>query len=410
MDSAKANRIAITVVIGVIIAGTVLFLLFDQIHAKKESKVEVVNDTQPRLDLSGDLINGKKKRAAPAPEALPQVNLLHLDGTPLKLSDYSGKFVFLHIWSVNAPLSMQELNDLKPIYDKFLPDSRVVMIGVCAEGDAATIKRIAEGSRIGWMQAMAAPDAPAATKDFLASPGLLILGKDGSIIQRPQDAWEAFAMLFELLPRQKFPQPNALVIDFEQIPNQPTDSPQALPFQKIPPPSADDVATSAKVLVVDGRLHGQSGGPKVLVDGKLPRTNDTPPENMFFIAKSIEGRFLLDLTRPVNIKQINSYTWHAHERSTQIFRLYGADGQAANFDPSPKFGIDPAKAGWTMIADVNTNPAPWPRGISGISMHQKDAAKPLGSFRYLLFLAFPTQTHDAQGHTFFGEIDVIEAK
>jgi hypothetical protein len=241
-------------------------------------------------------------------------------------------------------------------------------VGVCAESDAAAVKRIAEGSKIGWIQALAAPDAPAATKDFLSNPGLMILGKDGNIIERPQDTWEAFAILNELLPRQKLPQPNNLVVEFEQIPNQPTDSPQTLPFKRISSPSADDAATSAKVLVADGRVHGQSGQPQVLIDGKLPSTNDSPPQNCFFIAKSIEGRLFFDLQRQLNIKQINSYTWHAHERSTQIFRLYASDG-AGNIDPSPKFGVDPAKVGWTLIADVNTNPAPWPRGITGISLH-----------------------------------------
>jgi hypothetical protein len=166
----------------------------------------------------------------------------------------------------------------------------------------------------------------------------------------------------------------------------------------------------AKVSVVEGRLHGLSGGPQILVDGKLPSTNDAPPENFFFIAKSIEGRFLIDLNHPINIRQINSYTWHAHERSPQVFRLYGADGLAPNFNPSPKFGVDPAKVGWILVSDINTHPAPWPRGITGISLHQKDPTKNLGAFRYLLFLAFPAETHDPQGHTFFSEIDVIEAK
>src|SRR5947207_1318415 len=108
-------------------------------------------------------------------------------------------------------------------------------------------------------------------------------------------------------------------------------------------------------------------------------------------------------------KAINSCTWHAHERSPQVFRLYGADGAAANFIADPKFGVDPGKVGWKLIADVDTRPAPWPRGITGISIHQKDPAKNLGAFRYLLFAAFPTETHDAQGHTFFSEIDVISA-
>src|SRR5580765_8229614 len=105
MDSAKANRIAITVVIGLIIVGTIVFLIFDQIP-KKESKVEVVKDTPQQVQVGGNVVRTRQNREMPAPEPLPQLNLLNLDGTPLKLSDYSGKLVFLHIWSVNAPLSM----------------------------------------------------------------------------------------------------------------------------------------------------------------------------------------------------------------------------------------------------------------------------------------------------------------
>src|SRR6266850_2188309 len=220
------------------------------------------------------------------------------------------------------------------------------------------------------------------TKEFLANPGLLILGKDGSIIERPQDWWDAFCILSDLLPRVRTPQPNGLTIDFEQIPNQPTDMPQNLPFTRIPPPSADDAATHAKVSIVEGRPHGLSGGPQILVDGKLPSTNDSPSQNFFFIAKSIEGRLLFDFDHPIDIKQINSYSWDAHERSPQVFRLYGADGLAPNFNAAPRFGVDPAKVGWTLIADVNTHPAPWPRGITGISLHQKDPAKTIGNFRY----------------------------
>src|SRR6266850_530659 len=404
MDSSKRNRLITTIIILLIIAGTTIYLIYDQIQPRKESKVEVAVQNAPQQKNAND------KRPHRAAEPLPQLNLLHLDGTPLQLSDYSGKFVFLHIWSTSAPISLQELNYLKPIYDKFLFDSRVKMIGICADSDASAIQRIVDGSRIGWLQGIASPDASAATKEFLANPGLLILGKDGSIIERPQDWWDAFCILSDLLPRVRTPQPNGLTIDFEQIPNQPTDMPQNLPFTRIPPPSADDAATHAKVSIVEGRPHGLSGGPQVLVDGKLPSTNDSPSENFFFIAKSIEGRLLFDFDHPINIRQINSYTWHAHERSPQVFRLYGADGLAPNFNAAPRFGIDPAKVGWTLVADVNTHPAPWPRGITGISLHQKDPAKTIGNFRYLFFLAFPTETHDAQGHTFFTEIDVIEGK
>ncbi|HEV8379160.1 MAG TPA: hypothetical protein VGP99_09950 [Tepidisphaeraceae bacterium] len=405
MDSAKANRIAITILIVLIITGTIIYLIYDQIQPKKESKIEVAVQDAPQQSRV-DTIRSRKERPQRPPESLPPLNLLHLEGTPLQLADYSGKFVFLHIWSTSAPISLQELNDLKPIYDKLLLDSRVKMIGICADSDAATIERIVDGSRIGWLQCMAAPDASAATREFLSNPGLLILGKDGNIIERPQDWWKAFCLLGQIVPHIKPANPPGLVIDFEQLPNQP----KSFVFKHIASPSTSDAATQARIDVIDGRLHGLSGPTSNLNDGKMPSTWDTPPENLFFIARSIEGRFVFDLQQSIAIKQINSYTWHAHERSPQVFRVYGADGTAPDFIPDPRFGTDPAKVGWTLIADVDTRPAPWPRGITGISIHQKEADKNLGTFRYLLFLAFPAETHDAQGHTFFGEIDVIEAK
>ena len=49
----------------------------------------------------------------------------------------------------------------------------------------------------------------------------------------------------EFLPQRKLPQPNGLVTEFEQIPNQPTDAPEMLPFQRIAPPSADDRTESS---------------------------------------------------------------------------------------------------------------------------------------------------------------------
>src|SRR6266550_5690077 len=175
MDCAKTNRIAVSILICLIIAGTVIYLVYDKIKPQKQSKVEVAVQNAPQ-QAQGNHVRTRIQRPDHPSEPLPQLNLLHLDGTPLNLSDYSGKIVLVHIWSTTAPFSLQDFNYLKPIHDKFLLDPRLVMLGVCAEGDAATIKRIVDGTQIGWAQAMAAPDAPAATKVFLATPGLVILG------------------------------------------------------------------------------------------------------------------------------------------------------------------------------------------------------------------------------------------
>ena len=141
MDSAKVNRIAITILIVLIIAGTTIYLIYDSIQPKRESKAEVAVMGAPQEQGK---TNGPRKRVSPPPQALPQLNLLHLDGTPLNLADYSGKIVLVQIWSASAPISLQEINYIKPIHDKFLLDPRFVMIGICADSDAAAISRIVE--------------------------------------------------------------------------------------------------------------------------------------------------------------------------------------------------------------------------------------------------------------------------
>src|SRR6266568_2693473 len=169
MESAKANRIAVTILIALIIAGTAIYLIYDQIKPQKESKVEVAVQNTPQ-QAQENPVRTRIQRPDHPLEPLPQLNLLHLDGTPLHLSDYSGKFVFLHIWSTTAPISLQELTYLKPIYDKFFLDPRLVIIGLSADSDAATIQRIVNGTQIAWPQAIAAPDSSAETKEFLSTP------------------------------------------------------------------------------------------------------------------------------------------------------------------------------------------------------------------------------------------------
>src|SRR3954462_167290 len=105
MDSAKRNRLIVTPLILLIIGGITVYLVYDQIQPKKNlDRVEVpVVNTQPQVQAKG-----KKERPARAPEALPQLDLRHLDGSPMKLADYAGKFILINIWSANYAQSVEE--------------------------------------------------------------------------------------------------------------------------------------------------------------------------------------------------------------------------------------------------------------------------------------------------------------
>ena len=118
----------------------------------------------------------------------------------------------------------------------------------------------------------------------------------------------------------------------------------------------------------------------------------------------------MDLGAVIEIKQINSYSWHSGNRAPQVYRLYASDGTDAHFCAEPKGDIDPGSCGWKFITTVDTR-----RGRSsdtggqyGVSIN--DARGLLGKYRYLLFDCSATETDDDFGNTFFSEIDVIARK
>ena len=176
-----------------------------------------------------------------------------------------------------------------------------------------------------------------------------------------------------------------------------------------PRPVRGDAAEKAKITVIDGRADRNAGGVDRLNDGVLPTSDDDPGESFFFDAGTEGGRLLIDLGRPVRVKQVNTYSWHRGTRGPQVYTLYGTGEKlTAKLDERPKRPVDPATAGWTLLAKVDTRAA---EGEGG-GQHAASVAegnKPLGTYRYLLIDALPTERRDPFGNTFFGEIDVIDA-
>ena len=94
----------------------------------------------------------------------------------------------------------------------------------------------------------------------------------------------------------------------------------------------------------------------VLHDGKVPTEEDQPDKNFFFAQDEDGGRLAIDLGKPIEVKQVNTYSWHPGTRGPQVYKLYAADGTATGFDPQPKKDTDPTKCGWKLLADVDTRP------------------------------------------------------
>jgi hypothetical protein len=181
-------------------------------------------------------------------------------------------------------------------------------------------------------------------------------------------------------------------------------------FKKVPVAVKENAARKAKVTIVDGTKDDNSGDVDKVNDGKLPTEEDQPSENFFFDAGTAGGRLLMDLGKEIDIKQVNTYSWHPNTRGPQVYKLYASDGTAKDFDAKPKGETDPAKAGWKLIAVVDTRPKEGTGGGQyGVSIADTTGAS-LGKYRYLLFDITRTEKDDDFGNTFFSEINVIEKK
>ena len=180
----------------------------------------------------------------------------------------------------------------------------------------------------------------------------------------------------------------------------------AFKFKNIPSPARTDAATKAKFTIVDGERDENGGDLDKLHDGTLPTDADEPGANFFFNAGTDGGRILVDLGRTIEVRQVNTYSWHPNTRAPQVYKLYGSEGLAADFNAQPKRGTDPLKCGWKLVAAVDTRPKSGESGGQyGVSI--SDPQGPVGKYRYLLFDVSRTEADDDFGNTFYSETDVV---
>lgn len=125
-------------------------------------------------------------------------------------------------------------------------------------------------------------------------------------------------------------------------------------FKNAPQPSRNDAATKAIFTIAEGRRDRNGGNLDKLHDGKVPMDEDQPSENFFFSAGTAGGRLLMDLGKTIEIKQVNTYSWHPTTRGPQLYKPYASDGKSEGFNQQPRNGSNPQTCGWKLIANVDT--------------------------------------------------------
>ncbi|HEX4793903.1 MAG TPA: hypothetical protein VH370_08935, partial [Humisphaera sp.] len=345
-------------------------------------------------------------------------------------TDFAGKSLFVHFVRPGEETPWNEPLALKTIYDRYCDDPRVEMLTIMLDNSANSAQRYRSANGIEWEvaagmllpgvleQFSAASTQPASTQSASTQPAaeiagvpliylhtpthLFLIGPDGRLLAKNLTARTAMDAMM-LSPRDsssavrvEHHAPGKTSLDFK--------------LTTIPSPqTSDDLSRGATFSLVDGQLAQSSGGLRVLNDGRLPSGADSPGDSVHFSFGSLEGRFKMDLSRVASIGQINTYSWHKSDRGPQVYKVYGSDGTAPGFNANPRIGVNPQTCGWTLIAGVDTRPTAGPVG-GQYAVSIGDGIASLGSYRYLLFNTFVTETRDDWGHTFFNEIAVSSAK
>ena len=131
------------------------------------------------------------------------------------------------------------------------------------------------------------------------------------------------------------------------------DAALAFKFKNVPSPSANNAAIRVKFTIVDGEADPNGGDLSKLNDGKLPDDEDQPDENFFFNAGTAGGWLQVDLGGVINIRQVNTYSWHPNTRGPQVYKLYASDGASQDFNAAPKNGTNPESCGWKLVEEMD---------------------------------------------------------
>jgi RNA polymerase sigma factor (sigma-70 family) len=365
------------------------------------------------LDIGGVAVTMNKLLAVG--DNAPAFSATDVAGGAVRLADYRGKYLLLRFRYAQDDPGWLGMPGLKAVHDRFGDDPHFAQVEVLLNANADGARKQRDEMALPWTIAVpASTGAPSLLGQFLRrdplpdiyvnSPSrLLLIGPDGKLLAKNLSAKAAFSLIAAALPPAKAGAGPTVLVERHS----PEESKPDAPFTTVSGPSADEnVARAGKFTVVDGNLGQYSGTPGVLNDGRLAGHADDPGASLFFDFGSLEGRFRLDLADVTPIAQIHTYSWHKSHRGPQVYKVYGSDGAAKEFNPAPKIGADPARCGWKLIATVDTRPA---QGDDGgqYAASVSNPAGPLGTYKHLLFVVFVTETEDDWGHTFFNEVDVI---
>jgi beta-lactamase regulating signal transducer with metallopeptidase domain/peroxiredoxin/protocatechuate 3,4-dioxygenase beta subunit/5-hydroxyisourate hydrolase-like protein (transthyretin family) len=141
------------------------------------------NDSEMPFDLGAITVKAVKHLNVgdPAPDFSTQT----LDGQPLKLSDFKGKYILLDFWATWCGPCVAETPNMKEAYDTFGKDPRFVIISLSLDPKAGAPQKFVQDKDIQWLQGFLGDwSKDTVTRDYavFGIPSIFLIGPDGKII------------------------------------------------------------------------------------------------------------------------------------------------------------------------------------------------------------------------------------